>query len=101
MIVAAATAKTTAQISMRRPATLSDVLISERIFGDEDAAHQDGEETGGDEGQPLLDEFADRLAEVTQQLGLEEEAGAAGDDRQHNEHEEVITGKARGDGHDL
>ena len=60
-----------------------------------------GKETGRDQSQPLLDEVADRLAVDAQQLGLEEEARAAGDDRQQHEHEEVVAGEARGDGHDL
>ena len=56
---------------------------------------------GRDQGQPLLDEVADRLTIDAQQLGLEEEARAAGDDRQQHEHEEVVAGEARGDGDDL
>src|SRR5690349_18783144 len=80
---------------------LPDASISERIFGDEEAADDRGEEAGGDERQPLLDEAADWLAEVAEQLGLEKEARPAGDDRQHHEHEEVVAGEARGDSDDL
>src|SRR5581483_6314308 len=75
--------------------------ISEGIFGDQEPADDSGEEAGGDERQPLLDERADRLAEMAQQFRLEKEARAARDERQHDEHEEVIAGETRGDGDDL
>src|SRR5688500_15930272 len=74
---------------------------SEGIFGDEEPADNGGKEAGGDQGQPLLDEAADRLAIDAQQLSLEEEARAPRDNRQRHEHEEIIAGEARGYGHDL
>ncbi len=64
-------------------------------------ADHHGKETGRDQSQPLLDKVADRLAINAQQLGLDEEAQAPGDDRQQHEHEEVVAGEARGDGDDL
>ena len=58
----------------RRRIGLADASISEGIFGDEEAADHHGKETGRDQSQPLLDEAADRLAIMAQQLGLDEEA---------------------------
>src|SRR6187200_1399361 len=100
-IVAVAMANTPAQTSMSRPARSSGIRVLERIFGDEEAAYHCGEKTGGDEREPLLDEFSDRLAEVAQKLGLEEEACATRDGGQQDEHEEVVAGKAGRNGHDL
>ena len=42
--------------------------MSEGIFGDEEPADNSREEAGGDQRQPLLDEFADRLAINAEQL---------------------------------
>src|SRR6476659_8092364 len=100
-IVTKAIEKAMAQTSINWPASLSDDAALEGIFGDEEAAHHRGDKASGDEGQPLLDEAADRLAIDAQQLGLEEEARAAGDERQHDKHEKVVAGEARGDSHDL
>src|SRR5690242_4009563 len=100
-IVAVAMANTPAQTSMSRPAKSSGTRILEGIFGDQEAAHQDGKKAGGDEREALLDKFADRLPEIAKQLSLEEEARAARDDGQHNEPEEVIAGETRGDRDDL
>ena len=89
-MVAVATTSTTAhaRITWRGGLArigLPDASISERISGDEEAADDRGKEAGGDKGQPLLDEAADWLAEMAQQLRFEKEARAAGDDRQHDE----------------
>src|ERR1700674_2761014 len=100
-MVAAAMTSTMAHAAITGRGGLARTPISERIFGDKEAADQHGEEAGGDERQALLDEIADRLAIVAEQLGLEEEAGATGDDGKHKEGQKVIAGKARGDGHDL
>src|SRR5215510_9023841 len=100
-IVAVAMTNTPAQTSMSRAARSSGTRILEGIFGDQEAAHQDGKKAGGDEREALLDEFADLLPEIAKQLGLEEEAHAARDERQHHEHEEIIAGEPRGDRDDL
>src|ERR1044071_8271894 len=100
-IVAVAMANTPAQTSMSQPARSSGIRILEGISSDEEAAYQYGKKAGGDEGEAPLDEFSDRLAEVTEKLRLQEEPRAARDDGQHYEHEKVVAGKARGDGHDL
>src|SRR5512145_2379866 len=100
-MVANAMENAIALTSMSWPASLSADAASEGIFGDEEAADDRREEACGDEGQALLDEPADRLAVDAQQLRLEEEARAAGDERQHDEHEEIIAGEAGGDGDDL
>src|SRR4029079_17419451 len=100
-MVASAMENAMALTSMSLPASVSDDAASERIFGDEEAADDRREEACGDEGQTLLDEPADRLAVDAQQLRLEEEASAARDERQNHEHEKVVAGEARSDGHDL
>src|SRR5688572_15789466 len=100
-MVANAMENAMALTSISWPASLSAEAASERIFGNEEAADDRREEACGDEGQTLLDEPADRLSVDAQQLRLEEEARAAGDERQNHEHEEIIAGKARSDGHDL
>ena len=87
--------------SINLPASVSDDAALESIFGDEEAADDRREEAGGDESQTLLDETADRLAVDAQEFGLEEEARAARDEGQHHEHEKVVAGEARSDGHDL
>src|SRR5262245_4993646 len=74
--------------------------ILESIFGDQEAADNSREEGGGDEGEPFLDEAADRLAVNAEKLGFEKEPGAPGDEGEHHEPEKTIAGKARGDGHD-
>src|ERR1700704_3511759 len=100
-MVAAAMTSTMALAAITGRGGLARTPISERIFRDEEAADQHRQEASGDERQPLLDEIADRLAIITQALGLEEEAGAARDDGKHEEGQKVIAGKARGDGHNL
>src|SRR5262245_23679616 len=87
--------------NMSWPASLSDAAALEGIFGDEEAADDRREEAGGDEGQALLDEAADRFAIDAQQLSLEEEARPARNERQHDEHEEIIAGKSGSDGYNL
>src|SRR4029077_17735724 len=93
-MVAKAIEKAMAQTSMSWPASLSDDAALEGIFGDKEAAHHRSDKARGDEGQPLLDEIAYRLAIDTQQLSLEEEARAARDEGQHDEHEKVVAGKS-------
>src|SRR5262245_58357159 len=100
-MVANALEKAMAQTGISCPARLSEDAALEGILGNEEAADDRCEEAGSDEGQALLDEPADRLAVDAQQLSLEEEARAAGDERQHDEHEKVVAGKSRGDRHDL
>ena len=69
---------------MSRPARSSGIRILERISSDEEAAYQYRKKTGGDEGEALLDEFSDRLAEVTEKLRLQEEPRSARDHGQHD-----------------
>src|SRR4026208_536413 len=84
-IAAGAMATPPAQTSMSRPARSSGIRILERISSDEEAAYQYGKKAGGDEGEALLDEFSDWLAEVTEKFRLPEETrAAAGDGEQQD-----------------
>src|SRR5690606_25462283 len=74
---------------------------SEEIARRDDPAYERHGDEGGDELQPPLDEGADRLAIGIEQGRLDEEAGAAGDERQHDEQQEVVAGEAGGDRHHL
>src|SRR5262245_48193410 len=100
-IVANAMENAMALTSISWPASLSEAASLEGIFGNEEAADDRREEAGGDKSQALLDEAADRLAVDAQQFSLEEEARAAGDERQYDEHEKVVAGKSGGNGYDL
>src|SRR4051812_18201129 len=71
------------------------------VFQDHKAEHDTGGRDGGDQGEPLLDEGPDGVAEAVEQEGEEEEAEAAGDHAGGDEDGEVEVGEAGGDRDDL
>src|SRR5579883_1960167 len=97
-----APARITALARSRRAALVRDERrSSDDITNDHEAADEAHEERRRDQGQPPLDEVADRRAERLEERRHQEEASAAGDDRGGHEDPEVERGRTARDRDEL
>src|SRR3954453_22580801 len=76
-------------------------LASEQVYRSHDASDENHGTECHPESKPLLDDGARLGAIAVEQKSQQIEADAAGDERQPDEHPEIIAGKTRGDRDDL
>src|SRR5580704_1313179 len=75
--------------------------MSNELQCDNKAEHQYDQEDDHEQHEMLLDPGANGVTPAIEHDRLDEEAGAAGDDREQDEQPEIVTGESGGDGDEL
>src|SRR6478735_250111 len=97
----AAAPRATARTAWRMVRARRIALSSEKVAERHEPADEGGDGQSCHQVEVVVDDRLDARAELAHQQGDDEEARAAGQDREENEPAQVIAGKARRDGYEL